>query len=78
MFWPPVNLPWLSYEVVGFQTQAFDTTDLGSVHILSEFSIPPTSKMHAGDETKLTKDRQWAHILATIVGSFFWEAYQLT
>ena len=27
------------------------------------------SNMHASDETKQTKDRQWAHLLATSVGS---------
>ena len=35
----------------------------------SAFSAPPTPKMHASDETKLTKDRKWANLLATSVCS---------
>ena len=30
--WPPVTTPCPNYEVVGFQPQAVDIPDLGSVH----------------------------------------------
>ena len=60
-FWPPVSIPCPNYELVGFQPQAVDIPDLGSVHPPSTFSIPPTLKMHASDETIRTKDRLWAH-----------------
>ena len=66
---PPVSTPCLNYELVGFQHQAVDISDLGSVHTPSEFSIPPTSKIHDSNKTKLTKDRQWAHLLANSVVS---------
>ena len=66
-FWPPVSIPCPNYEAVGFQPQAVDIPDLGSVNPLSTFSSPPTLKMHASDETKRTKDRQWAHCILTII-----------
>ena len=68
-FWPPVRVTCPNYEVVGFQPQEVDTPDLGYVHTPSAFSIPPKLKIHASDEMKRTKDRQWAHILATSIGS---------
>ena len=69
VFWPPASISFLGYESVGFQPQAVDITDLGSVHPPSVFLIPPTLKMHTSDENKRTKDIQWEHLLATSVGS---------
>ena len=60
--WPPVSIPLPNYEVVGLQAQSVDITDLGSVHPSSKFSSPPTSKMHASDETIKTKDGKWVHL----------------
>ena len=67
VLWPPVSVPCPNYEVVRLKSQIVDTPDLGYAHTPSTFSIPPTSKIHASDDTKLTKDRQWAHLLATNV-----------
>ena len=60
--WTPAIIPCPNYEVVGFQPQAVDISVLGYVRPPSKFSIPPTLKMHAGDNTRQTKDRQWAYL----------------
>ena len=69
VFSQPVSLPCPNYEMVGLQPHAVDASELGSVYAPSEFSITPTSKMHASDNKKQNKDRKWAHLLATSVGS---------
>ena len=56
VFRPPFSIPCLDYEVVGFQTQAVDITNLGSVHTLSAFSSSSTPKIHAINKTELIKD----------------------
>ena len=47
--------------MVGFQPQAVDILDLGSVHPPSKFSISPKN-MYASENKVLTKDRQWEHL----------------
>ena len=69
VFWPPISTTCPNYEAVGFQPQAMDINDQGYLHTPSEFPSPPMLKVHASEYTKQTKDRKWAHLLATSVGS---------
>ena len=57
-FWLPVSIPCPNYEVVGFQHQAVDIPNLGSVHPFITFSSPPISKMYANDKTIKNKGHQ--------------------
>ena len=40
-FWPPVSIPCPNYEAVGFQPQAVDIPDLGSVNPPRYIFKPP-------------------------------------
>ena len=69
--WPPVSIPWTNYDVVGFQPQVVDISDLGSVHPPSTFPIPLTSSMHAGDKARQTKNRKWSHGIPPLLVSIW-------
>ena len=61
IFWPPVNITCLNYEVVGFQPQAVDMTSPRICLPSLIFQYLPTSKTNARHKTKRTKERQWSH-----------------
>ena len=68
-FWPPDSIPCPNYEVMGFQPQAVDITDLGSVNPPIFILIPTKQKdvCHGRDES--SKGHIIEHLLVTSVSS---------